>query len=77
MPYIPITAAILTRIKEGRTGLKDPCIICGEPLNLVFKENSFTEGGHVHTLALTEEVIRRAKKLSKRDREAIMKRGTE
>lgn len=75
MPYIPITAAILTRIKEGRTGLKDPCVICGEPLNLIFEGNRLREGGHIHTLAVAEEVIRRAKKLSKRDREAIMKRG--
>jgi hypothetical protein len=77
MPYIPITADILTRIKEGRVRLQDPCVICGEPLNLIYEGNTVKEGGHIHTLSLIEEVIRRAKKLTKRERDAIMKRGAE
>lgn len=60
---IPLTKEIVLRVMCGRHAFSDPCVICGERFNSK-KCN--------HSVLDTEPVIKRVKRMSKKEREKII-----
>lgn len=59
-----ITKAMLARYESGRTRLNDPCVICGG------------EFGECHTVEMTAAAIKQMKRLTAKQRTAIIREET-